>query len=559
MSFTGRESYFWRTVRKCFPALLCYVVMINGCQRDEPKGNFSADSEISSIPQLNPPITPSGKPLLSPRLLWKSYVGHGVIQHLVSVGHRDVYYIESPGRSGKELVVTAMDRRNGRKVYERRDRVSSFSKPVMTQGILYYAGESGYSAVDLSSGTKVILEREGVCHPVFPLDKEDNTMLMEKVYPGRDRAVVEYLCVDVRKKSVIWRKAGLDVEALVGKRYVVFQKGDKAIDVVERSTGRLSHRAMRLISSLHKDREVVRVQGDYLYVRSGSSLLSINCPTGKIAWRKDLSSAQSEYIASSQAVIVFRSGDNMRAFRVDDGKELWKRDHRGSAHKTISHRVIVMMTEDSLYGIDISTGTSLWNQSHTSKRGYPKYKDKEYLYFKANSDGRYLIRTVNPLNKPYINTLTTGDNGYDCYTWTRLNLKKFGSLTYLASVSARSYYDKSSRPSRLTLKAFDTASGKELWRYMLFTGDLMGQPALVDGSIIIGTNYGNLKAFQPTTGTPIWSYRISQTGDSRGEAIPFTVLKGQDKVTYAYFGGYIHALDMVKLKKTGSSTIPEDA
>ncbi|MDH5681762.1 MAG: hypothetical protein OEZ36_09250, partial [Spirochaetota bacterium] len=67
------------------------------------------------------------------------------------------------------------------------------------------------------------------------------------------------------------------------------------------------------------------------------------------------------------------------------------------------------------------------------------------------------------------------------------------------------------------------------------------------------------KAFQATTGTPLWSYRFSRTGDSRDKAMPFTVLKGHNKVIYAYFGGYIHALDIAKLQKASEPVNPEDA
>ncbi|MDH5680658.1 MAG: hypothetical protein OEZ36_03655, partial [Spirochaetota bacterium] len=264
MSFRSPEPLFWRVYTRTRLFYLIAALAISGCQPDSTPPKAIVDKENDSIPELKSPANSHKKALLSPHLLWKSYVGDGSIQLLLSEANRDVYYLESRSPSGKELLVLAMDRRNGRKLYETRDRLSPFSKPLMTRGILYYAGDSGYLAVDLSLGKKLIVEKAGVCHPILPLDKEDSSLLLEKVSPAKARQVLEHLCVDVRTKSVIWRKAGSDGDVLVGKKYIAFQKADSGIDVVERSSGRLSHSVNKLITTLHQDKEAITIQNDYL-------------------------------------------------------------------------------------------------------------------------------------------------------------------------------------------------------------------------------------------------------------------------------------------------------
>ncbi len=525
--------------------ILLLAPFIVTCQKD-----ISDRFKAQNLPFAQIPPHKDSTPIVStPNLLWKTYVGYGKVQLLVSKGPLHYCYLEKRRIGKKEFVLTSIDFRNGKKQYYKRDRLFNNSKPIVRNGILYYSGLNGFRAFHLTRGKELFSYGKGVFKGISRLTHENRLILLNAPSNNHEN-FKQIVCFDLSKHRFLWRKSLSNKRIYENNQFIFYTTKENVTKIYHKKTGKLLTRITQQIDRLKGKKVILKVDNHLLYLKINTKLLAIAPHKEKIIWKRDILNKYTQVIESFKSSVLLQNGPNLCLYNKQSGKLLWRKHYSGNPHKIISNKQITFITPHKVFGISLQTGEQVWEHNHLNRRNLPIYHKESYFYFKPMGNGEYLIKRLNPLSNPLETIFRIKDNGLDHYTKRDLNILNLGSLLFLGSTSGETYDSQSYTGSPLSLKAFDTQSGEKLWDYKAFKGLFLSHPQSAQSAVHVMSDLGKLVAFRPSTGKVLWEYHCDQNESNSRSDTFFKILKAHENVLYFYYNGYIYALNTHQLKSS---------
>ncbi len=200
--------------------------------------------------------------------------------------------------------------------------------------------------------------------------------------------------------------------------------------------------------------------GTIVLVTAGGAVQAFNTANGAERWRADLGDPTERFDISSPTIaggVVYVGGTSRTAaINLADGTIVWERSLATSdflatvySAPAVADDVVALGLFSGLYVLDRTTGLTLWSRAALNR---------EHHRSPAIADGVLYA---------------AGDN--------------FGTQR---------------------LRAFDLATGAELWAAPVSVGNANSAPAVAGGRCVLGSSHGAIRAFDAATGALVWSQAV---------------------------------------------------
>ena len=224
-------------------------------------------------------------------------------------------------------------------------------------------------------------------------------------------------------------------------------------------------------------------------------LQAFDADTGARLWQTQLMSAWAPPVADNGMIYItdgWGPGGRLTAIRASDGKSVWTVDVPGirSAPALSATRAFVVYSCDTVLGVDRGTGKVVWkNTDHdcVGDDGKTPALYDGHVYTSVNGVGPGTGKVLNA---------ATGD------LVRRYPYGAIPAFKGTIGVFAEFEYPWGFGPHTLHARRLD--SGATLWRA---TGDgsFTSPPLIVNDKVYVGSNEGNVFAYDLQTGRQVWS------------------------------------------------------
>ena len=266
---------------------------------------------------------------------------------------------------------------------------------------------------------------------------------------------------------------------------------------------------------------------------ASAALVALDLITGEEQWRVPTNAeVKGTPAVADGRVVVSTSNGNLLALDAGTGALLWRRTQGDSASRhdlsspSIAGGVVFAGGGGKSGAFDLATGDLLWQRSLGSDWLATIYSAP------AISGSRVAFGLFSGL---YVLDRESG------VTLWEHSLNGFQTTRSVAIVGDVLYAASDTFGSQL-LRAFDLATGAELWSAPFPVGNANSAPAVADSAILIGAStgaYGGLEAFDRSSGDHLWGIAVGSpiaTSRPYARGIPAVTSSPLVAGRYAYVG-----------------------
>eukprot|EP00656_Telonema_subtile_P055057 TRINITY_DN8408_c0_g1_i2.p1 TRINITY_DN8408_c0_g1~~TRINITY_DN8408_c0_g1_i2.p1 ORF type:complete len:304 (+),score=59.58 TRINITY_DN8408_c0_g1_i2:142-1053(+) len=228
------------------------------------------------------------------------------------------------------------------------------------------------------------------------------------------------------------------------------------------------------------------VDGGVVYFGASKTMYALKQASGAIAWKSALPGTACAAPVVSQGVIYIVA-DNLVAINANTGAVLWKSTQSsGTPTKpAVYSGMVYLMSEAQLYCFKADSGKLLWSAAVSNEWASPVAAAG--LVFSGNSQ-----------SEPFA--------AFDAATgkkkWEFLLPDNYNPLAP-AVLADRVFVAGAGS----TITALNITTGKQLWSTSgLCDSHVWSEPAAVDGKLYVGSTCGTLYVFDVATGKQLWTY-----------------------------------------------------
>lgn len=249
---------------------------------------------------------------------------------------------------------------------------------------------------------------------------------------------------------------------------------------------------------------------------------------GRLAWENKVDSYTATDLAVAEGngiVYVADTRDWIKAYRISDGKEIWKKKVKSvPAHPMVlssDESTLFYEDKDVLYAVDASTGDTRWSVALPSGvLGAALSPDGSTLYLGGNFDSGEVLavdldaRTVQSLGNPYSKAAAV------------IGVTATDGWVYFTGPADRSAAGESDRYDGYAA-GINLTDDSQSWGHLVTTDHVAGVAPSYDGDrLYFPANDGQLRALDPSTGDEQWSVLIDDPTTSGGAQVSLEAVIG---------------------------------
>ncbi|CAF2092310.1 unnamed protein product [Rotaria magnacalcarata] len=237
-----------------------------------------------------------------------------------------------------------------------------------------------------------------------------------------------------------------------------------------------------------------------------AKLLALDVQTGQVKWENQLTTiSYAPTLMTNDLVVCYTIDGLLTAYNSSDGQLKWKvrvskeddLQLRGQASPVLydSDTVLVNATNGRLIAVDLATGVLKWEHrvSFSTKR-----KDIDRM---IDVIGEPLLYHNQLYSVSYQGKMTAIDLLGQRQNWQI----DASSLTSMATSLGQLYEVESDG----VIRAIDLKTGDVQWTCDIFKGQLLSNPVVVGGLLVVGSHSGNLYSLSPSDGKFIGRNKVN--------------------------------------------------
>ncbi len=511
------------------------------------------DNDTTTLNHANSNNKNNNSSSLSPKVLWKTKIKNGKLKLLFSKENIHYFYLESTSPSRTNLYITAINFKNGNKLYVKRDNKFQLGNALLRGNILYYSSKNVFKGFHLLNGKGILNFGRGSYLTLSKKNHSQYPIILLNSPSKHNENFDSLISYDLNKHQMLWQKPYNNEKIYETVTHLFFINNNKNLVIINKINGKRLTAFDTITKKIRQNLSILTVENNNIYLKTDNLFLNLDFQKEQIAWQSPINKGHTDFISSTQKYILIKAADKVYAFRKSTGQIIWKKQYHGNVFKILSPNQIIFYTLDKLMIVNLHSGQLIREINHPGTRHYPISRKNRYFYFKYQGNGQYLLKKISLLKKPLEVIYKLNDNGTDHYTSNSLNLKVMNNFLILGSVSSKTDHQNQIADSSLSLKAYDLQSGIEKWRCTNIKAGYMGPPIQIDNSIIVATNKGIITSLNLETGSSNWQLQTQTDIRHYSGTLVFKLLKKKGHIIYLYYDDSIYAIDTSILSDNSTS------